>query len=116
MTLEFAAVVEDRGFDVELFRTLSFEEPDYRRFPALELGFRCVEAGSDSGAVLNAADEVAVEAFLAREIGFDDITRVNESVLERRPGFDRSIEDLLRADQAARRLARQEIQALPARA
>jgi 1-deoxy-D-xylulose-5-phosphate reductoisomerase len=105
-----------KGFDVDLFRTLTFEKPDRERFPALELGYRCVEQGSDSGAVLNAADEVAVEAFLAQEIGFDDIVRINAEVLARRPGLDRSVTELLRADAHARELARAEIRALVARA
>ena len=105
-----------RGFDVGLFRSLSFETPDRERFPALDLGYRCIEQGSDSGAVLNAADEIAVEAFLAGEIGFDDIVRIDASVLERRPGLDRSVAALLEADGRARALAREEIRGLAARA
>jgi 1-deoxy-D-xylulose-5-phosphate reductoisomerase len=101
-----------KGFDVELFRSLTFEEPDLERFPALELGYRCVEEGSDAGAVLNAADEIAVEAFLKNEIAFPDIPRINRSVLERRPGLDASIDELLRADVASRDLAREEVRAL----
>jgi 1-deoxy-D-xylulose-5-phosphate reductoisomerase len=71
------------GFDARFFRQLTFEEPDPQRFPALELGFRCIERGGDSGSVLNAADEIAVEAFLARQIALPDIARVNARVLER---------------------------------
>ncbi len=97
------------GFDLELFRSLTFEPADPVRFPALELGFECVRLGSDAGAVLNAADEVAVAAFLAGEIGFQDIARVNRRVLERRPGLDHSVEALLRADARARELARSEV-------
>ncbi|MBL8863409.1 MAG: 1-deoxy-D-xylulose-5-phosphate reductoisomerase [Planctomycetes bacterium] len=103
-----------RGFDFRAFRELTFEEPDLARFPALELGYECVATGSDSGAVLNAADEVAVEAFLREEIGFGDLVRVARRTLARRPGFDRSVEDLLRSDAAARELARAEIAALRA--
>jgi 1-deoxy-D-xylulose-5-phosphate reductoisomerase len=105
-----------RGFDLELFRRLEFEAPDHARFPALELGYRCVELGADSGAALNAADEVAVEAFLKREIAFTDIARVNAAVLARRTGRAGSVAELLQADAAARRAARAEIEALqPAR-
>ncbi len=104
-----------RGFDIDLFRSLTFEEPDVRRFPALELGYRCVDEGSDSGSVLNAADEVSVEAFLKQEIHFPDISRINRSVLDRRPGLDRSVEDLLEADRVARGLARTEVQVLGSR-
>jgi len=102
------------GFDFGLFAQLTFERPDPLRFPALELGFRCVEEGSDSGSVLNAADEVAVDAFLARRIAFPDITRVNRDVLDRRPGLDRDVENLLRADGLARELARGRVEELAA--
>ena len=109
-----------RGFDLGLYRQLEFEAPDLERFPALELGYRCVELGGDSGAVLNAADEVAVEAFLKHEIPFPAIARLNRRVLEQRPGHARDVAELLAADRFARELARREIQALarpePARA
>jgi 1-deoxy-D-xylulose-5-phosphate reductoisomerase len=105
-----------RGFDLELFRTLSFEAPDAGRFPALELGYRCLEEGSDSGSVLNAADEVAVEAFLNLEIALQDIPCINRKVLDRRRGMDRSVEELLAADRLARGWAREEVRALAGRA
>jgi len=95
-----------KGFDVDLFRQLSFERVDEELFPALQLGFRCVTDGGDCGAVLNAADEVAVEAFLEGRISLPDITRVNRAVLEHRPRLEGSIERLLEADLAARELAR----------
>jgi len=99
-----------KGFDFELFRQLTFEPVDARRFPALELGFECVRQGGDSGAVLNAADEVAVEAFLAGRIAFSDITRINRRVLEQRPRLEGSMERLLLADHKARELARGELE------
>ncbi len=102
------------GFDPAAFRTLSFEEPDHARFPALELGYRCVDEGSDAGTVLNAADEIAVAAFLREEIAFPEIARINRTVLDRRPGLDGSVEDLLRSDGIARSLASLEIAALSA--
>ncbi len=101
-----------QGFDLELFSRLDFEAPDLDRFPALNLGFRCVDEGADAGSVLNAADEVAVEAFLAGRIGFTEIARINESVLNQRPGLSDSIDSLLRADHFARDLARAEITAV----
>ena len=103
-----------KGFDLELFRSLTFEAPDPERFPALGLGYRCVELGSDSGCVLNAADEVAVAAFLRREIAFPDLARIAREVLERRPGLDRDVAELVRADARARELARDRIRALGA--
>jgi len=109
------APVDLKGFDFTAFKTLTFEEPDLERFPALELGFRCIDEGSDCGAVLNAADEIAVEAFLREEIALPDIARVNRRVMDRRPGLDRTVDDLLRADLQARNMAREEIGALHAR-
>ena len=100
-----------RGFDATLFRQLTFEAVDQERFPALELGFRCVAEGSDAGCVLNAADEVAVQAFLEGRIAFQGIVRINRSVLERRPGLDQDVDALLQADAQARALARAEITA-----
>lgn len=102
------------GFDFASFRELTFEEPDFARFPALALGYECIAGGSDCGAVVNAADEVAVEAFLREDIRFEDIVRLNQRVLARRPGLDRSIDELLRADSAARAMAQDEIAALRA--
>jgi 1-deoxy-D-xylulose-5-phosphate reductoisomerase len=98
-----------KGFDVDLFKTLTFEIPDRARFPALELGWRCVKEGGDAGAVLNAADEIAVEAFLANRIGLQDIARINRRVLDRRPGNQGGVEALLRSDRAAREMARAEV-------
>jgi 1-deoxy-D-xylulose-5-phosphate reductoisomerase len=104
-----------KGFDIDLFRTLTFEAPDRERFPALELGWRCVEQGGDSGAVLNAADEVAVQAFLAGQIAFQDIPRINRAVLDQRPGPGGDVESLLRSDGIARELARAEVASTPRR-
>jgi len=101
-----------RGFDIGLFRTLTFAEPDPVRFPALALGYRCLVEGSDSGSVLNAADEVAVEAFLHRRIAFPDICHVNRKVLDQRPGLDADVSQLLEADSLARDLAGNQVAAL----
>jgi 1-deoxy-D-xylulose-5-phosphate reductoisomerase len=64
--------------------------------------------------VLNAADEVAVAAFLEGRIGFQDLVRVNRRVLESRPGLSLDVDALLRADARARELARDEVDALVA--
>lgn len=61
---------------------LTFIEPDKNRFPALRLAYEAIETGDTMPAVLNAADEVAVEAFLQREIAFTDITKVVEKTME----------------------------------
>lgn len=95
-----------RGFDLGLFRNLTFEAPDPRLFPALELGFRCVREGGDSGAVLNAADEIAVAAFLAGRLPFPEIARIDRQVLERpRPAPQPGLQARLASDAAARQVA-----------
>lgn len=62
---------------------LEFFEPDPVRFPNLALAFECLRRGGNAGAVLNAANEVAVAAFLDRKIRFTDIARINEETLGR---------------------------------
>jgi len=66
---------------VQLAR-LDFEEPDRARFPCLDLAYRAVAGSEAAPAVLNAANEVAVGAFLARQIAFPEIAALNASVLE----------------------------------
>jgi len=61
---------------------LEFHEPDAEAFPALELGFRVARQGGTSGAVLSAANEVAVAAFLAGDVAFTDIVALVEQVLD----------------------------------
>ena len=63
-------------------RQLDFEEPDRESFPALDLSFRAGREGGSSPAVLNAADEVAVEAFLQGRLGFTGITEVVERTMD----------------------------------
>jgi 1-deoxy-D-xylulose-5-phosphate reductoisomerase len=62
--------------------TLTFEEPDFKRFPSLKLGFRAGEMGGTAPCVLSAADEILVEEFLSGHIGFLDIQRVLGAVLD----------------------------------
>jgi 1-deoxy-D-xylulose-5-phosphate reductoisomerase len=61
---------------------LDFEHPDPVRFPCLRLAREALSAGAAAPCVLNAANEIAVDAFLARQIRFTDIARVNETVLD----------------------------------
>jgi 1-deoxy-D-xylulose-5-phosphate reductoisomerase len=94
-------------------RRLDFEKVPARKFPCLRLARRALEEGGAQTCALNAADEVAVEAFLARRLPFGGIARVIEGVLDRMPKVPLgSIDDVLAADGEARRLARQEIEAL----
>jgi len=86
--------------------TLTFEAPDEVRFPALRLAQECLEAGGGAPTVLNAANEVAVAAFLDNKIGFLDIARVVETVLENTQNVVLSNLDAVFAlDQKARRHA-----------
>lgn len=89
--------------DWTALRSLDFEEPDYERFPCLQLAFEALNQGGVAPAVLNAANEAAVELFLAERIGFTDIPRLIERALSRTPteGGD-DLESLLAADRAAR--------------
>ncbi|MDR3412105.1 MAG: 1-deoxy-D-xylulose-5-phosphate reductoisomerase [Formivibrio sp.] len=87
---------------------LDFEQPDLERFPCLRLAYEALRAGAAAPAMLNAANEVAVAAFLERRIGFTDIPRLIGSVLDQSVGQPAgSLDDLMRADQLARELARQ---------
>ncbi|HED64223.1 MAG TPA: 1-deoxy-D-xylulose-5-phosphate reductoisomerase [Planctomycetes bacterium] len=97
------------GFDLACFSSLSFEPVDPRRFPALELGYECVRAGGDAGCALNAADEVACQAFLDGRISFQDIVPVGRSVLAARPGLEGDLASLLESDRISRGLAEREV-------
>ncbi len=97
-------------FDLAALRHLDFEQPDFARFPCLRLAYEAAEAGGEHCIALNAADEVAVEAFLAREIPFTGIPRTIEEVLERTPArHSETISEVLKADSEARQRAREVI-------
>jgi 1-deoxy-D-xylulose-5-phosphate reductoisomerase len=99
----------DAGVEfLDLLRTgrLEFEAPDTRRFPCLPLAWAALAAGGTASAVLNAANEVAVAAFLDRRLRFGDIASVIGEVLEQAlPGDAGSIDGVLEADTVARRSA-----------
>jgi 1-deoxy-D-xylulose-5-phosphate reductoisomerase len=83
--------------------TLEFLEPDLRKFPCLKLAQEALRVGGSMTAVLNAANEVAVENFLCEKIPFMAIPHVVESVMEKHEAQARpSLEDVLRADRWAR--------------
>ena len=85
---------------------LTFQELDTNRYPCFTLAVEAGKKGGTYPAVLSAADEVAVRLFLDRRVGFNDIFRVVERVLERHnPVFDPSLEDILAADRWARDMA-----------
>ena len=85
---------------------LEFFEPDPMRFPNLARAFECLRRGGNAGAVLNAANEVAVAAFLDRKIRFTDIARINEETLGRTTLRECvSLEEYRRTDREARQTA-----------
>lgn len=91
-------------------RTLTFETPDRAVFPCLELGYEAGRRGGVATAVLNAADEVAVEAFLDGTIPFPAIARVVERTLDGFPEREpTSLDDVLDADREARHRARRAV-------
>jgi 1-deoxy-D-xylulose-5-phosphate reductoisomerase len=97
--------------DLARAATLSFEEPDLARFPALALARRALEAGGAAPTVLNAANEVAVAEFLARRLNFAGISALVEATLEAAMSRNwtsepKSVEDALSVDHNARLLAR----------
>ncbi|MEM9382093.1 MAG: 1-deoxy-D-xylulose-5-phosphate reductoisomerase [Planctomycetota bacterium] len=98
-----------QGFSFDVFGSLTFEEPDRSRFPALDLGFRCVAEGGSSGAVLNAADEVAVEAFLQGELDLGGVVGTSGAALDARPPAEPTLEGHLAADRWAREFAHSHI-------
>jgi 1-deoxy-D-xylulose-5-phosphate reductoisomerase len=88
-------------------RSLTFEEPDPEAFPCLRLGYEAGRAGGSAPAVLNAADEIAVQAFLERRIGFSSIATIVEQTLETVEHRDLgTVGDVLDADGEARGVAR----------
>jgi 1-deoxy-D-xylulose-5-phosphate reductoisomerase len=97
------------GSDMLDFRTLgalTFEAPDGGRFPCLRLAYDALRAGPAACIWLNAANEVAVDAFLARRLSFLGIARIIETTLEQTPPqAPRSIDEVLQADASARRWA-----------
>jgi len=97
--------------DWAAFDRLDFEKVPPRKFPCLRLAREALRLGGPLPCALNAADEVAVAAFLERRLPFPGITRVIERVLERMPRSALAgIEDVLAADGQARRWAREEIE------
>jgi 1-deoxy-D-xylulose-5-phosphate reductoisomerase len=94
-------------FDLAALRHLDFEPPDLERFPCLRLSFEAAEKGGAHCIVLNAADEVAVEAFLEGKIPFMGIPRTIEKVLASTPeAHPATIAEVLTADKEARQRAR----------
>lgn len=98
--------VSNLTFDLAALRHLDFEEPDFDRFPCLRLAYEAAEKGGAHCIALNAADEVAVEAFLQRRIPFTGIPDTIERVLADTPeAHPASIAEVLVVDRSARQMA-----------
>ena len=94
------------GLRLSQCSNLEFQDPDYKKFPALSLAFTAIRKGGVLPAVLNAANEIAVDAFLDGKIPFLDIAATVATVMEQvQDGSEDSIEDILAADYGARNAA-----------
>jgi 1-deoxy-D-xylulose-5-phosphate reductoisomerase len=104
-------VESELRFPVQELRRLDFCAPDFDKFPCLRLAYEAVEAGGGKTIALNAADEVAVAAFLQGSIGFSEIPATIEAVVgETAARVPESILEVLRIDADARRRARSRLQ------
>ena len=106
--LAYPERIESGVEPLDLFKLarLDFEAPDFERFPCLRLAYDALSAGGTAPAILNAANEVAVAAFLDRKLPFLGIARVIAATLDRLPaGPEGSLEDVLGSDGEARRVA-----------
>lgn len=103
-------IASNLRFNVLEMKRLDFQPPDMDKFPCLRLAYEAADAGGSKTVALNAADEIAVAAFLKGEIGFADIPRiVGETLRETPDRHPESIEEVLAADVAARQVARQRL-------
>jgi 1-deoxy-D-xylulose-5-phosphate reductoisomerase len=88
-------------------RSWTFSAPDQKKFPALRLAYEALRAGGSAGCTLNAADEIAVEAFLGGQISFPSIAAVVEETLDRVPVRQAaSVQEILDIDEHSRSVAR----------
>jgi 1-deoxy-D-xylulose-5-phosphate reductoisomerase len=117
MPIQYALTWPERGaapvprIDWSETRKWEFHPPDYEKFPLLGLAYESLRRGGSASCILNAADEIAVSAFLEGRIGFPAIARVVEETLQRMPYQDpSSVAEILEADAAARRMAQNVIE------
>ena len=123
MPIQYALTYPERAASNEValdwskLRRLDFEKVSTRRFPCLRLAREALRKKGAYPCAFNAADEVAVEAFLERRLSFVGIAEVIERVLSRTPRIKMSaISDVIAADSEARRMAREEVERMAARA
>jgi len=112
-SLAYPQRIESGVEKLDLFKTtdLSFVAPDFTRFPCLRLATEAMQAGGTAPAILNAANEVAVAAFLNKQIKFTDIAKLVELTLSNSTVTKQdSIESVLKADNLARQCCQENIQ------
>ena len=124
LPIQYALTYPDRltvcdsalGLDLLSRNRLHFEQPDTTRFPCLDLGREALRQGGIMPCALNAADEVAVEAFLNRRLKFSAIPKLIETVMRQMPAGQRlkSLQDVLEGDREARRRAADWVMAISA--
>jgi 1-deoxy-D-xylulose-5-phosphate reductoisomerase len=114
MPIQYALTYPDRceapvpKIDWTQARQWEFLPPDFNKFPLLKLAYECQEAGGSATCILNAADEIAVEAFLQGRVAFTAIYEIVQETLSRLPSTTpQTIGDILEADRQSRALARQ---------
>lgn len=91
------------SLDFTKISNLTFEEPDFERFPNLKLAYKALKKGGTTPAVLNASNEIAVQAFLDEKIKLNEIAKINKTLVENHtPKNVDSLETVLEADKAAR--------------
>jgi 1-deoxy-D-xylulose-5-phosphate reductoisomerase len=102
------------GLDLVATRRLNFRKPDTGRFPCLELARAALAQGGIMPCALNAADEIAVEAFLHHRLKYTDVPRVIEKVMNETPAVRSlsSMDDVLEGDREARRRAEESVAAI----
>jgi 1-deoxy-D-xylulose-5-phosphate reductoisomerase len=89
----------------------SFDPPDFQKFPLLKLAYQAFEAGGSATITLNAADEIAVEAFLAGQISYPGIAETVAETLDRVPSrVPSSVEEVLEIDRESRKAARRVVE------
>ena len=89
---------------------LTFLAPDYQRYPCLKLAMDAFAAGQYATTAMNAANEIAVQAFLERQIKFTDIAKLNQAVVEQiQPQLIKQIDDVLDVDRMARECAQKQL-------
>jgi 1-deoxy-D-xylulose-5-phosphate reductoisomerase len=114
MPIQYALTYPERSqapvpkIDWSQARRWEFGPPDLEKFPLLKLAYECQETGGSATCTLNAADEVAVEAFLQRRISFPSIYKIVEQTVSKLPNrHPRTIDDILELDKESRSLARE---------